>query len=130
MPRKGSSIPFNKRKHIITDEKQLFFGDESDFDEFKKLMEMPIERDGSKKLYRCKQPLQIRIMGNLDQVRSISKKIKDNLNIGLSNIGLNKLECDKKHRDGRFCSNTIRVYMNVGKGKPTCREYDMSQKTL
>lgn len=122
---KGSAKPFEERMNVVIDERNLFLGTSRQYDRFKRLMNSPIEVKGEGKSYKgertvfdCTAPLQIRVMGEIDDVRDITKKIMRSLNIRLqpspksSVIGLSKLECDKRNRVGNYCSNTIRAYIN------------------
>jgi hypothetical protein len=127
---------FTERQNIRMIERDLMLGDSEDFRNFKELMDEPI--DG--KRYECEQPLQIRIMGSLNEVREMSQKILNMLDAQKNNklkagrktaytwgdkktiptytsgtIGLSKLECDKRDRTGKYCSNTIRAYLNPQK---------------
>lgn len=136
---KTSQQNFNKQNVDLVD-RDLFLGTSVDFKKFQGLMDKTHP-------FNCTQPLQIRIMGDLDAVRDASQKIlkiygipKDNpikvgakiaydadknqiLTLKSGVIGLSKLECEKKERVGHFCSNTIRAYINpLGKGKTTCEK--------
>lgn len=138
---KTSKREFDRQSVKMID-RDLFLGTQGDFNKFKKLM--------NTHQFDCTHPVQIRVMGNVDEVRNVSKKIlkvlggiypiekdtplkvkrvtaynKDSNKImtyGSRLIGLSKLECDKKERVGNFCSSTIRAYINPDSSskRPVC----------
>lgn len=128
MARRGSSIPFNKRQHITANERDIFLGSDEKISKFKEMMAKPIptkDRSGNERKahFVCKQPLQVRIMGELDEVRDITKGILDKFDVSTTKVGLTKLECDKKNRVGNYCKNTIRSYITLGGEGPSCNRY-------
>ena len=150
MPRIGSAKPFGERQNIIKAEKDLFLGTASQFKKFKRLMYKPIAiKDKQSRLTgkfgapdcdkNKTKPLQIRVMGQMDEVRDITKKImkliKPRFPKGATiedvkkKVGLTKLDCEflvdvpgktrkRKIRAGNYCANTIRSYINAG-GTPS-----------
>lgn len=126
--RKPAFEGFGTRQSIRAAERDMFLGSDKTFQKFKDQMAEPLkvkDRSGDDRLahFVCNQPLQIRIMGDLDKVRDISKDIMEEFDISATDIGLSKLECDKSNRVGHYCKNTIRAYFNIGSGKLGCNKY-------
>lgn len=120
---RGSAKPFNKRQNIVKAERNLFIGNSSEFQKFKRLMNKPING----KRYECNHGLQIRLMGDLNDVRKAAKSIGKQFGLNnlqdtdTSHFGVTKQECDKKNRNGRYCSDVITAYMYIDpKNKKVC----------
>lgn len=87
----GSASPFGKRQNITKTE-QI------------KLLDAKLSEQN-------RNEVQIRIMGDLEKSLIILKKISEVVNV--ENIGMSKLEVDKKNRTGNFKDDEIRIYMKV-----------------
>jgi hypothetical protein len=126
--------PFQYRQNFFKEETKQILGTNTEFHEFKEKMYEPLVRqfeDGTilKARATCDQPLQLRVMGNLETVRDLTIELnkflqqphiqqimhKDTPSMvgGAINIGFDKLEADKHNRNKTYCSNTLRSYLNV-----------------
>ena len=130
------ATPFEERTTLVSKETKMMLGTDSDYEELKKLLESPQSRQfydhkDNKVLTEyvsgnCTQPLQIRFMGPLDDVRDLTLKLIKDLEIedlvfpepGVikpDGISFSKLECTKHNRNKSYCNNTMRVYINMSK---------------
>jgi len=77
---KGSSKEFTERQYFTAAERNAFLGTNEEYKQVKDLLAMPldvVDRFGNprKGVFTCKQPLQIRIMGSVPEVRKYSQKL-------------------------------------------------------
>ncbi|MBI4029102.1 MAG: hypothetical protein HY376_01935 [Candidatus Blackburnbacteria bacterium] len=101
MPR-ISTKPFATRAHFLAQETEDIIEGAKDITELLAAHEATVPK-----------PVQIRLMGNAQEVAKFAQQLVGSFNGQLKSVAFYKLEHDKNNRVGKFDASNVRCYINL-----------------